>query len=236
MSTKPLPVLYCAIDNPDLAAAKNLVAQIVPAGCGVKLGMEFFNANGPQGVKAVMESAPGASVFLDLKYHDIPNTVAGAVRAASALGVDYLNVHAAGGMEMLRAAKDACAPGTKLIAVTVLTSLDDDNLRSIGQATPAADQVRRLALLTKEAGLDGVVCSAHEIALLRKECGPDFALMVPGIRPAGADVGDQKRIMTPQDALRAGATHLVIGRPITQAADPAKAARDIVEGLHDLAA
>ncbi len=230
--SKSLPVIYCAIDNPDLSAAKKLVAQIVPAGCGVKLGMEFFNANGPQGVKAIMESAPGASIFLDLKYHDIPNTVAGAVRAASALGVDYLNVHAAGGLEMLRAAKAACAPATKLIAVTVLTSLDDDNLRSVGQATPAADQVKRLALLTREAGLDGVVCSAHEIELLRAACGADFALMVPGIRPAGADVGDQKRIMTPPDAIKAGATHLVIGRPITQAADPARTARDIAETVH----
>jgi orotidine-5'-phosphate decarboxylase len=229
---KTLPVIYCAIDNPDLAAAKALAAQIVPAGCGVKLGMEFFNANGPQGVRAVMDSVPSASIFLDLKYHDIPNTVAGAVRAASALGIDYLNVHAAGGLEMLRAAKDACAPGTRLIAVTVLTSLDDENLRSVGQSTPAADQVKRLALLTQQAGLDGVVCSAHEIALLRQECGPDFALMVPGIRPAGADIGDQKRIMTPPDALAAGATHLVIGRPITQAADPARAAKDILESLH----
>jgi orotidine-5'-phosphate decarboxylase len=229
--TKPLPTIYCAIDNPDLAAAKALVAQIVPAGCGVKLGMEFFNANGPDGVRAVMASAPGASIFLDLKYHDIPNTVAGAVRAASALGVDYLNVHAAGGLEMMRAAKDACAPTTKLIAVTVLTSLDDDNLRSVGQATPAADQVERLALLTKEAGLDGVVCSAHEIARLRAACGPDFALMVPGIRPAGADIGDQKRVMAPPDALAAGATHLVIGRPITQATDPAAAAASIMESL-----
>lgn len=232
MSTKSLPVIYCAVDNPDLAAAKALAAQLVPAGCGVKLGMEFFNANGPQGVRAVMESAPDASIFLDLKYHDIPNTVAGAVRAASALGVDYLNVHAAGGLEMMRAAKDACAPRTKLLAVTVLTSLDDDNLRSVGQATPAADQVKRLALLTQEAGLDGVVCSAHEINVLRAACGPDFALMVPGIRPAGADVGDQKRIMTPPDALKAGATHLVIGRPITQAPNPAQAARAIGESLH----
>ncbi len=227
-----LPAIYCAVDNPDLATAKALVAQIVPAGCGVKLGMEFFNANGPQGVRAIMESAPGASIFLDLKYHDIPNTVAGAVRAASALGVDYLNVHAAGGLEMMRAAKDACAPGTKLLAVTVLTSLDDANLRSVGQSTPAADQVKRLALLTQEAGLDGVVCSSHEIKVLRDSCGPDFILMVPGIRPAGADVGDQKRIMTPADAMGQGATHLVIGRPITQAPDPAQAAKAIGESLH----
>lgn len=229
--TKPLPIIYCAIDKPDLDAAKALVAQIVPAGCGVKLGMEFFNANGPDGVRAVMDSAPGASIFLDLKYHDIPNTVAGAVRAASALGVDYLNVHAAGGLEMMRAAKDACAPTTKLIAVTVLTSLDDDNLRAVGVATPAADQVERLALLTKEAGLDGVVCSAHEIARLRSVCGPDFALMVPGIRPVGADMGDQKRVMTPPDAMAAGATHLVIGRPISQADNPAAAAQDIMASL-----
>ena len=168
---------------------------------------------------------------------DAPSVAhAGAVRTASALGVDYLNVHAAGGLEMLKAAKDACNPATKLIAVTVLTSLDDENLRAVGQATPAADQVKRLALLTQQAGLDGVVCSAHEIAALRAACGPDFALMVPGIRPAGADIGDQKRVMTPADALAAGATHLVIGRPISQAADPAAAARAIMESLDDLAA
>lgn len=225
------PPVFCAIDTPDMNAALTLSAAIADTGCGIKLGLEFFNSNGPQGVKAVQQKCPGIPLFLDLKYHDIPNTVAGAIKAVSALNVDYLNVHAAGGAEMMRAAKAACGPRTKLLAVTVLTSLDDANLESVGQSTPAGDQVERLAKLTQHSGLDGVVCSAHEISRLRSACGPDFILMVPGIRPAGADTGDQKRVMTPGDALRAGATHLVIGRPITGAADPAKAARDILAGL-----
>lgn len=226
-----LPAIFCAIDTPDLDKALALIPQLSEAGVGIKLGMEFFNANGPQGIKAVQEQCGNPPIFLDLKYHDIPNTVAGAIRAASALGVAYLNIHAAGGLEMMRAAKDACAPGTKLLAVTVLTSLDDQNLESVGQKGPAAEQVKRLALLTQEAGLDGIVCSAKEIELVREACGPDFVLMVPGIRPAGADIGDQKRIMTPPDAMKAGATHLVIGRPITQADNPAQAAKDILSSL-----
>ncbi len=226
-----LPKIYCAIDTPDIAHAKNLISQIVPAGCGVKLGMEFFNAFGPQGVKEMIEDVPGTSIFLDLKYHDIPNTVAGAVRAASTLGVSYLNVHASGGLEMMKAAKESCAPGTKLIAVTLLTSIDEAEATRIGYQDGLKDRVVQLAKLTQEAGLDGVVCSAHEIADIRAACGPDFALMVPGIRPAGSETGDQKRVMTPKDALTAGATHLVIGRPITKADNPAQAVQDILDTL-----
>lgn len=230
--TEPLPKIYSAIDTPDLNRALDLARMIAGAGCGIKMGLEFFNANGPQGVKTIMDAAPDISIFLDLKYHDIPNTVAGAIRSVCAhVQPAYLNVHAAGGIEMMRAAREACPPETKLLAVTVLTSLDDANLESVGQKAPASDQVKRLALLTKNAGLDGVVCSAHEIKSLRESCGPDFILMVPGIRPAGSDAGDQKRVMTPQDAMNAGASHLVIGRPITQAANPAQAARDILDSL-----
>jgi len=225
--------IFCAIDTPDLARAENLVTSLTGLNIGIKIGMEFFNALGPQGVKLIGNACTDLPVFIDLKYHDIPNTVQGAVRAiCDQVNPAYLNVHAAGGAEMMRAAKQVCATGTKLLAVTVLTSMDDDNLESVGQATPAADQVKRLAVLTQEAGLDGVVCSAHEIKMLRETCGPEFTLMVPGIRPAGAETGDQKRVMTPKNALEAGATHLVIGRPITQADDPAKAAQDILESLN----
>ena len=173
-------------------------------------------------------------VFLDLKYHDIPNTVAGACRAAASLGVSILNVHAQGGAAMMRAALDATksvSPSTKLIAVTMLTSLSDEDLPSVGLTPPVGDQVLRLASLTQQCGLDGVVCSAHEIEVLRKELGPDFLLVVPGIRPAGAAVGDQRRVMGPVEARDAGASLLVIGRPITQAADPGQAARNIAESL-----
>ena len=166
------------------------------------------------------------------KFHDIPNTVAGAVKAISKnFKPAYLNVHASGGEDMMKAAKDACDPTTKLLSVTVLTSMNEDNLRSVGQGDSTMDQVQRLALLTKETGLDGVVCSSHEIEVLRRECGRDFILMVPGIRPADADLGDQKRVMTPKQAMQNGATHLVIGRPITEARDPVTAAQKIIESL-----
>jgi len=176
----------------------------------------------------------GLPIFLDLKFHDIPNTVAGAVRAAASLGVNILNVHAAGGPAMLKAAVEAARgvnPEAKVIAVTVLTSLADADLDALGQLGPAADQVARLANLTQKAGLDGVVCSAHEIAALRAALGPDFLLVVPGIRPKGSDLGDQQRVMGPREALDAGASILVIGRPITAAPDPVEAARAIAESL-----
>lgn len=226
------PAIFCAIDTDDLTRAKDLTRVIAPVTGGIKLGMEFFNTFGPQGIEAIRETAPDAALFIDLKFHDIPNTVAAAVKTISNnLAPAYLNVHASGGLEMMQAAKAACAPTSKLLAVTILTSFSDDDLAAIGYAHNTADQVKHLALLTQQSGLDGVVCSSHEIETLRATCGEDFVLMVPGIRPAGAATGDQKRTMTPQEALNLGATHLVIGRPITSAADPAKAAADILESL-----
>ncbi len=224
--------IFCAIDTADLDQACALSAQIAPVTKGIKLGLEFFNNFGPQGIEKVLNAAPDAQLFIDLKFHDIPNTVAGAVRGiCSNFAPAYLNVHAAGARAMMAAAKEACGQNTKLLAVTILTSLDQEAIDEVGYNLPVADQVAKMALLTKESGLDGVVCSAHEIKRLRELCGRDFALMVPGIRPKGADQGDQKRVMSPDEALSAGATHLVIGRPITGAADPAKAAQDILDSL-----
>jgi orotidine-5'-phosphate decarboxylase len=229
---KKHPQIFCAIDTPDLSRACELTRQIGPVTGGIKLGLEFFNSFGPQGIETVREACPEAALFVDLKFHDIPNTVACAVRAISSnLAPDYLNVHAAGGPAMLEAAKAACAGDTKLLAVTILTALNQADLDAIGYAHSVEDQVVRMAQMTQDNGLDGVVCSSHEIALIRAALGDDFALMVPGIRPVGAAVGDQKRVMSPQDALRAGASHLVIGRPITGADDPASAAQAIVDGL-----
>jgi orotidine-5'-phosphate decarboxylase len=226
-----LPLIYCAIDTKDLGYAKEFSALLTEAGCGVKLGLEFFNAHGPQGVSLILENRIRPSVFLDLKYHDIPNTVAGAIESITSLDVAYLNVHAAGGTEMMRAGKRACASNTKLLAVTVLTSINDDGLEEVGQRGPASEQVHRLARLTSDAGLDGVVCSAHEIKILRNSLSQNFILMVPGIRPKGSDAADQKRVMTPQQAVDEGATHLVIGRPITQAKNPEIAIKEILESL-----
>jgi orotidine-5'-phosphate decarboxylase len=221
--------LFLALDTPNLADALAQARAVGGAVDGLKLGLEFFTANGPAGVAAVQ--AAGRPLFLDLKFHDIPNTVAGAVRSALALKPLMLNVHAAGGPEMLRAAAEAAGsagPGRPLlIAVTVLTSLADDDLVAVGQLPPATEQVRRLAGLAQAQGCDGVVCSAREIAQLRRDCGPDFKLVVPGIRPAAAQADDQKRVMTPGEAVRLGADFLVIGRPITGAPDPAEAARRV---------
>ena len=224
--------VFVAIDTTDLEYARALAERLKPHIGGVKLGLEFFSAHGPNGVRAF--SGLDLPIFLDLKFHDIPNTVAGAVRAAAALGVDILTVHAAGGPAMLKAAAEAAGavhPKTKIIAVTVLTSLADSDLDLVGQRGPAADQVMRLAALARDCGLHGVVCSAHEIAALRAKLGPDFLLAVPGIRPKGAQLGDQQRVMGPKEALDAGASLLVIGRPITAAPDPVEAARDIAAGL-----
>lgn len=231
--------IYCAIDTPDLNRATELAQQVSAAGCGVKLGLEFFSANGPAGVASVIKSCPDAKIFLDVKFHDIPNTVAGALRGAARLGVAYVNCHASGGTEMMKAGLDALVdesaklglPTPKFLAVTVLTSLTDDALAAVGQQTLSMEQVVRLAKVTNDAGLAGIVCSGQEIKLVRQNLGNDFVLMVPGIRPAGSDVGDQKRIMTPKEAMTAGATHLVIGRPITGAKDPAQAAADILSSL-----
>ena len=225
------PVL-CAIDTTDRGRARAIARAVAPHVGGLKLGLEFFCAHGPD---AVREAAAGATeLFLDLKLHDIPNTVAGAVRAVAPLRPAILTVHAAGGREMMRAAADAAgehAVGMKVIAVTVLTSLDEGDLDSVGQRGPVAEQVRRLAALAQESGLDGVVCSPHEVEVLRHDRGPGFLLVVPGIRPAGVSRGDQKRVMTPVEAIRAGADRLVIGRPIAAASDPAAAAAAIAQEL-----
>jgi orotidine-5'-phosphate decarboxylase len=227
----PNPV-FVAIDTPDLGRALALAKAVKPHVGGLKVGLEFLAAQGPDGIRAIAEI--GLPVFADTKFHDIPNTVAGAAREIAGLGVAIFNVHASGGEAMLRAAREAASsvnPNVKLVAVTVLTSLDETDLDAVGQKGPAADQVVRLAALAQRSGLDGVVCSAWEIAPLRKSMGPEFLLVVPGIRPAGSDLADQRRVMTPRDAARAGADILVIGRPISAAADPAEAARAIAAGL-----
>lgn len=233
--TSPASRIFCAVDTIDLDAARSLAGRLSGEVGGIKLGLEFFVAHGPAGVRAVLGDGE-APFFLDLKLHDIPNTVAGGVRAALALKPAFMTIHSSGGPAMIRAAADAAKSGDaatggkdrpKILAVTVLTSLDDGDLATVGQSTPVADQVRRLALMAKEAGADGIVCSPAEVAMLREACGPDFILMVPGIRPAWAAANDQKRMMTPAQALAAGADHLVIGRPITGDADPVAAARRI---------
>jgi len=230
----PARRLFVALDTPDVARATALARALAPVGCGIKLGLEFFSAQGPGGVRAVVDASPAAPLFLDLKFHDIPNTVASAVRSALPLKPFVLNVHAGGGSAMMTAAAEAArdaAPRPLVIAVTVLTSLDEGDLRSVGQNGPAADQVVRLARLARESHLDGVVCSALEAASLRAALGPGFALIVPGIRPAGSTVGDQKRVMGPKQAIEAGADFLVVGRPITEAGDPVVAARAIVADI-----
>ena len=227
--------VFAAIDTTDLARARQLAGLVAPHVGGVKLGLEFFLAQGLANTAAVAGEAP---LFLDLKLHDIPNTVAGGVRAIADLKPEFLTIHASGGPAMMRAAvaeADAASQRTghrlKLLGVTVLNSLDDGDLEAVGQRGPAADQVRRLAGLARAAGLDGVVCSPFEVAMLRADLGADFHLVVPGIRPAGAAMGDQKRAMGPREALAAGASRLVIGRPITEAPDPAAAARAILADL-----
>ena len=225
--------IFCALDTTDLDRAVSLAHDLRGAVGGVKLGLEFFYAHGPAGYERV--AADGLPIFLDLKLHDIPNTVSGGLRAVLPLRPAIVNVHASGGQDMLRAAAAAVSEaGTNrplLIAVTILTSLDDDDLAEIGYAETSGQQVDRLAELTENCGLDGVVCSPREIARLRAARSTDFRLVVPGIRPAGAASEDQKRIMTPVDAVNAGADILVIGRPITGAEDPAAAARSIAGSL-----
>lgn len=229
--------LLCAIDTIDLEAAVATAASLQDLVGGIKLGLEFFTAHGPAGVTAV--AACGLPVFLDLKYFDIPNTVAGAIRGAAGLTPFMLTVHVGGGPAMLRAAmaasyRLASQNGGKrpmVIGITVLTSFDEEDIESVGMRPTLAGQVHRLAELALANSLDGVVCSAHEIADLRGSFGDEFKLVVPGIRPAWSSADDQKRIVTPAEALRLGADYLVIGRPITRAEDPAAAARRILDEM-----
>jgi orotidine-5'-phosphate decarboxylase len=221
--------VFCALDTTYVTKAVTLAQSLVGKVGGLKLGMEFIYANGPAGYQAVAET--GIPIFLDLKLHDIPNTVAGGIRAITPLNPSILTIHTSGGIAMMEAAKQASqegsGPSPLVVGVTVLTSLDESDLSAAGVIGSTADQVRRLAANAQSAGLDGVVCSPLEVEMLRKECGPDFKLIVPGIRPKGAAIGDQKRVMGPSDALSKGADVLVIGRPITQANNPADAAEAI---------
>lgn len=234
--------IICAVDTTDTDAANRLAQQLDGHVGALKLGLEYFTAHGADGVKKLASTR--APIFLDLKFHDIPNTVAGAIRATAGIDTFMMTVHTQGGNAMLRAAVDASmevaqATGKArplIIGVTVLTSMDNDDLNQIGAAHAVEDQVRTLADLAIKSGLDGVVCSPKEIRLLREHCGSDFKLIVPGIRPAGSAAGDQKRTMTPKEAIEQGADYLVIGRPITRAADPAHAAQTIFTGLKSAAA
>ena len=229
----PIDRIFCAVDTPIIDDALMLADLLAGEVGAIKLGKEFFTAHGPDGIRKIADC--GHKIFLDLKYHDIPNTVAGAIRAASRLSCAVLTIHASGGPAMLEAARDAAAEAghkrPKVVAVTVLTSLDDTDLAAVGQIGPASDQVMRLASLSKDSGLDGVVCSPHEVAMLRAALGDDFALVVPGVRPDWAGADDQKRIMTPGEAIAAGAGQLVIGRPITTSDDPIGAARRIADEI-----
>jgi orotidine-5'-phosphate decarboxylase len=224
--------LIVALDVPDAAAAAKLVSQLEKTCQWFKVGLELFAAAGPAVIEPLVER--GHSVFLDLKLHDIPNTVAGAVRSASALGVHMMTLHAAGGPAMLaaaRAALDGLAEPPELLAVTVLTSMDQAELNAVGLERSPAEQVELLARMGQAAGIRGFVCSPREVASLRALTGPEGVLVVPGIRPAGAATGDQKRIATPAEALRLGTSYLVVGRPITQASDPAEAAEAILKEM-----
>ena len=227
MSASPGRVIV-PLDFPTLAEAVALAKRLTGNVAAVKIGKQLFTAEGPTAIRVMHDL--GLRVFLDLKYHDIPNTVAGAVAAAKSLGVWLLNVHASGGGEMMRAAaKAAAGPGRPLvIGVTVLTSFSEDAYRAItGTSRTIETQVLHLARETKAAGLDGVVASPHEIRAIRQACGPDFLIVTPGVRPADAALNDQQRVMTPVEAVRAGADYLVIGRPITAAPDPVAAAQRI---------
>ncbi len=222
------PRVIVALDYPEAKPALELAARLDPAACSLKVGKELFTAAGPDLVRDLVGS--GFGVFLDLKFHDIPNTAAAACRAAADLGVWMLNVHASGGRRMMEAAREAVDKSVHkplLIGVTVLTSMDETGLREIGVERSPREQVLHLAGLVQQSGLDGVVCSAQEAADLRTRFGAGFTLVTPGIRPTGADAGDQSRIMTPGNAIRAGSDYLVIGRPVTQASDPLSALQQI---------
>ncbi|MBB5709253.1 orotidine-5'-phosphate decarboxylase [Sphingomonas xinjiangensis] len=220
--------IYVALDTPELERAKAIAQRVRNHVGGIKLGLEFFMANGSHGVQEM--AAIGLPVFLDLKLHDIPNTVAKAIQALRPLEPAILTVHAAGGRAMLEDAKAAAPAGTRVVAVTMLTSLDDRDLSSIGVAPDPHAQVMRLADLARASGVDGIVCSGEEIAAVRA-AWPEGFFVVPGVRPASGPAGDQKRVVTPRAALDGGASILVIGRPITQAEDPDQAARNIAATL-----
>jgi orotidine-5'-phosphate decarboxylase len=225
----PRQRLIVALDVSSAAAAQKIVAAVGNSAFTYKVGMQLYTAEGPRVVRDLVSS--GHRVFLDLKYHDIPNTVAAAVREAAGLGVSMLTVHAAGSGKMLRAATDAARsvnPSLMVLAVTVLTSLDDNDLEKVGVRGRVVDQVLRLAALAIADGCHGVVASAQEASRLRRELGDEFVIVTPGVRPAGADHGDQARVVTPAEAIAAGATYIVVGRPITEAADPAAEARAIL--------
>ncbi len=230
--------IFCAVDTPDIGIATTWAAQIGDHVGGIKLGLEFISAHGPKGIQQVMK-ASDLPVFLDVKFHDIPNTVAGAVKAIAAARPFMIDVHASGGRAMMQAAAEAASqaaydlvvPRPLVIGITVLTSLSDDDLVECGVGSAPDEQALRLAVLAKESGLDGVVCSPREAGRIRAECGPNFKLVTPGVRPNGSAANDQKRVMTPDQALEEGADYLVIGRPITAADDPAAAAQRIVTAL-----
>lgn len=229
----PESPIVVALDYDNRDSALAFVDLIDPRDCRLKVGKEMFTLFGPQLVADLQQR--GFDIFLDLKFHDIPNTTARAVAAAAEMGVWMVNVHATGGARMMRAAKEALIPFGKdaplLIAVTVLTSMETRDLADLGISASPADYAERLATLTKECGLDGVVCSAQEAVRFKAALGREFRLITPGIRPCGSDAGDQRRIMTPQQAQQAGVDFMVIGRPITQSASPAQTLRDIRASL-----
>jgi len=224
--------IIVALDAKSQYDALKIADQLDPSLCRLKVGKELFTHEGPSVVKALHDK--GFEVFLDLKFHDIPNTTAQAVCAAADLGVWMVNVHASGGRKMMETCVERLKAGNysiQLIAVTVLTSMGREDLRDIGLDIEPFEQVKRLAKLTQDSGLDGVVCSAQEAKMLRQDLGAEFALVTPGIRPAGANADDQKRIVTPKQAMLDGSTHLVIGRPITQSANPSQTLQDILATL-----
>jgi orotidine-5'-phosphate decarboxylase len=228
-SSDPREKLIVALDVSSASVAQKIVAAVGDSALTYKVGMQLYTAEGPPVVRDLVSS--GRRVFLDLKYHDIPNTVSSAVQEAAQLGVSMLTVHAAGSGKMLRAAVDAARavkPDLLVLAVTVLTSLDDNDLDKIGVRGTVADEVQRLAALALANGCRGIVTSAREASMLRTELGDDFAIVTPGVRPAGSSHGDQARVVTPAEAIAAGASHIVVGRPITGAADPAAEARTIL--------
>ncbi len=226
--------LIVALDVPSATQARQIVQAIGDAATTYKIGKQLFTAEGPQVVRDLVSS--GRKVFLDLKYHDIPNTVAAAVRSAAELGVNMVTVHASGGSKMLKAAVEAASQSAAkptVLAVTVLTSLSDADLQELGVAGNVLTQVLRLGALARAAGCGGLVASAQEARELRKALGEGFAIVTPGVRPTGATAGDQARVVTPRDAIAAGATYLVVGRPILEAADPGKAAREIQHEIEE---